>query len=178
MDWKALGKAVTRRRVQLGYPTLVSFSEAARFSTRLLGDLEAGRRPSYDPATLARIERTLAWPPGAVDAILDGGPEPPPSLLVGNPSQPLPFHVTFNGTPTDAPLTLGRQVDAWLHPDSSLSPRGRDHLRKLITAAVYLAEQEALAATDRSGPPFDAIPQAPEPHDLTPSSDIRGSARR
>jgi transcriptional regulator with XRE-family HTH domain len=42
-------------------------------------------------------------------------------------------------------FTLGRQLDAWLHPDSDLSPRGRDHLRRLVEAAIFFAEQDALA---------------------------------
>ncbi|MEV8510846.1 hypothetical protein [Dactylosporangium sp. NPDC051484] len=76
MEWTDLGKAITQRRVELGHHTLVSFSKIVGLSTRILGDLEGGRRDSYDPATLVRIERALRWPAGTVDAVLAGRPVP------------------------------------------------------------------------------------------------------
>lgn len=143
VDWKRLGKAVTRRRVQLGYPTLVSFSEAAGFSTRLLGDLEGGRRGSYDPATLARVERVLAWPPGAVDSILAGDVEPAANVMYGDPDQFPPFRVDFDGTdptlnparPLDAKLIVLRLHDAALPPE--------DRARLLATLTVVLEWTQA-----------------------------------
>jgi hypothetical protein len=72
VDWVRLGRAVTRRRVELGYKTIAAFAKVVELSTRIVGDLEAGRRGSYDPATLARVEEALGWPEGRVDEILTG----------------------------------------------------------------------------------------------------------
>ncbi len=71
-DWAKLGKAVTRRRVELGIDTIAAFARRVGLSTRILGDLESGKRSSYDPATLAKVEQALGWPEGRVDELLNG----------------------------------------------------------------------------------------------------------
>lgn len=68
-----LAQLVIARRVQLGYKTRASFTKAAHLSPRTLGDIETGRRPSYDKATMAALEQVLHWTTGSIDAILDGG---------------------------------------------------------------------------------------------------------
>jgi transcriptional regulator with XRE-family HTH domain len=86
MDWRALGLAVVRRRVELGFEARKAFAKDARLGERNLSDIEHGRRESYDAGYLARLERALQWPPGTVDAILQGLPAPE-----HRPSTPTPF---------------------------------------------------------------------------------------
>jgi hypothetical protein len=179
VDWKALGKAVTRRRVSLGYRTIVAFAPVVELSTRLLGDLEAGKRASYDPATLARIERALQWPPGAVDVLLEGGDEPstnvtydyrgwdsqPPSVRVGD--------AVISKTPqggvridrADDPDPLPAKLERLTFHARTLSPEDLRQLGVLIQTAIEWAAsrtgtpevpgdpadfQRATAAADRA----------------------------
>lgn len=72
-NWAALGRAATRRRVELGYHTVVAFSTVVGLSTKTLGEVENAKRDSYDPATLARIEQALEWAPGSIHEVLAGG---------------------------------------------------------------------------------------------------------
>lgn len=67
-----LAEHVIARRVQLGYKTRAAFAEAAHLSPRTLGDIETGRRPSYDKATMATLEQALKWTTGSVNEILSG----------------------------------------------------------------------------------------------------------
>jgi transcriptional regulator with XRE-family HTH domain len=71
--WERLGAAVVARRVELGMLTREQLVEKSGMSRRLLSDIENGRRTSYDPATLARVEQALQWLPGTVDRILAEG---------------------------------------------------------------------------------------------------------
>lgn len=59
----------------MGFGTITALGEATGLSTRILGDLEHGRKTSYRPATLNKVESALAWNPGAILAIV-GGAEP------------------------------------------------------------------------------------------------------
>lgn len=76
-DWDRLAALVIARRVELGHKTRAPLVEASGISLRTLGDIENGRRPSYDPATIAALEQALEWAPGSVTSIVNGG-EPTP----------------------------------------------------------------------------------------------------
>lgn len=76
-----MGRAIRHRRVELGHHTIASFAKVVNLSTRLLGDLEAGKRDSYDPATLVRLEQALDWPPGQIDDILHASDPDPFAVL-------------------------------------------------------------------------------------------------
>lgn len=67
-----LGAHVIARRVELGYKTRAAFADATNFGLRTLGDIETGRRPSYDRSTIAALEKALQWTTGTVTRILDG----------------------------------------------------------------------------------------------------------
>jgi hypothetical protein len=73
-DWQRLGRAVVARRVELGFNTQVAFADHLGMTARILGDIEGGKRTSYDRSTLARIERGMDWPSGAIDGVLSGRP--------------------------------------------------------------------------------------------------------
>jgi transcriptional regulator with XRE-family HTH domain len=82
-DWGRLGDAIVTRRVRLGMPIQKQFVDHSQLSQRILSDLERGKRTSYEPSTLARLEQALNWAPGSVQAVLVGGdpqplPDPPP----------------------------------------------------------------------------------------------------
>lgn len=74
VDWVGLGQAVVNRRVELGFARRQALATAAPMSERILSDIEKARRTSYDPATFARLEQALLWPPGTVTRILKGEP--------------------------------------------------------------------------------------------------------
>lgn len=72
-DWERLGRHVIDRRVNIGLRTREALAAKSGLSTRLLGDIEKGRRTSYSPGTLAVIEQALHWVSGSAKAILEGG---------------------------------------------------------------------------------------------------------
>lgn len=83
-DWARLGQAVVYRRVELGYFTATAFAKVLDTSTRLLGDIEHGRRDSYGAPTLHKLERALCWERGSVALVLRGeDPVPKRSELAG-----------------------------------------------------------------------------------------------
>lgn len=93
-DWAALAREIKRRRVVLGYQRQNAFAEQLPFGARLLGELENGRRDTYEDATLNALEVALYWAPGSVEAVLAGGqaielpppvPETSPLAEMGNP---------------------------------------------------------------------------------------------
>ena len=88
--WTRLGDRVAAARVAAGFRTREAFAAHAGISSRTLGDVERGRRESYDPATLAAIEHALGWPSGSVDAMLaedrESLPAEPPDALTANPT--------------------------------------------------------------------------------------------
>ncbi|HLL69083.1 MAG TPA: hypothetical protein VK453_25710 [Micromonosporaceae bacterium] len=73
------------RRVELGYHSREAFIRKSGIGARTVGDIETARRGSYNPATLARLERALEWPSGRA-ALLVRMPEahspPPPGSAI------------------------------------------------------------------------------------------------
>lgn len=115
MDWQRLARAVVARRVELGHRTRRSFIVASKLGARTVGDLETGRRSSYDPATLARLERALEWPAGHARAILLG----------------------LEDVKEEEPeLELIAVVARLLAPDGPLSPVERRHLTIVLDAVL------------------------------------------
>lgn len=72
-DWSRLGEYVVHRRVQLKLLTREALATRSGISTRVLGDIEKGRRDNYDPVTLAALEQALNWETGTVRRVLAGG---------------------------------------------------------------------------------------------------------
>lgn len=72
-DWERLGSRVVDRRVALGMRTREALADTSGLSSRLLGDIEKGRRESYSPGTFAVLEQALQWTSGSVSEILRGG---------------------------------------------------------------------------------------------------------
>ena len=72
-DWNRLGKYVVARRVKLGYDVRMGFASAAQITTRVLSDIENGRRGNYDQVTVAKLEDALGWQTGSAIRVLEGG---------------------------------------------------------------------------------------------------------
>jgi transcriptional regulator with XRE-family HTH domain len=70
-DWERLGRAIVARRVELGFNTQKAFADHLGLTPRILGDIEGGKRDSYDRATLARVEQGLQWRAGTAARVLD-----------------------------------------------------------------------------------------------------------
>jgi hypothetical protein len=79
--WQRLGRALERRRGQLGY----GFRQRERFandaglvlSAKTLARLENGERDAYPEATLAVAEVVYQWAPGSIEQVLKGGEAQP-----------------------------------------------------------------------------------------------------
>lgn len=69
--WGRLAELVTARRAYLGY-SIAQLAAVSRLSTSTVDSLEHNRKSSYDPATLAALERALRWQLGSVERVLRG----------------------------------------------------------------------------------------------------------
>lgn len=68
---RQLGALIIRRRLDLGMKTKIRLAEETGLSTRVLGDIEAGKRRA-GPVTYIQIENALGWPTGTISGYLDG----------------------------------------------------------------------------------------------------------
>ena len=74
--WDRLAEHVTARRAYLGY-SIAQLAAVSGLSTSTVDSLEHSRKSSYDPATLAALERALRWTPESVARVLRGlDPQP------------------------------------------------------------------------------------------------------
>jgi transcriptional regulator with XRE-family HTH domain len=69
--WDHLAQQATAQRAYLGY-SIAQLAAISGLSTSTLDSIEHNRKTSYDPATLAALERALRWASGSVDRILKG----------------------------------------------------------------------------------------------------------
>ena len=71
-NWSHLGGLVRERRTELGL-TQAELQSVGGPSPATLYLIEAGRRGSYRPQVLRRLERALGWRAGSVRRVLAGG---------------------------------------------------------------------------------------------------------
>lgn len=71
--WQRLGHLVLARRLELKHRTRESLAASAGISPRTLGDIEKGRKESYDRSTIVSLENALGWTLGSIKAIVEGG---------------------------------------------------------------------------------------------------------
>jgi transcriptional regulator with XRE-family HTH domain len=93
-DWPHLGRLVRERRTDLGL-TQAEIHGAGGPSPATLYLIESGRRGSYRPQVLRRLERALGWRAGDIRRVLAGGQpetegesEPAPSAPAPAPPAP------------------------------------------------------------------------------------------
>ncbi len=112
-DLVNLGHHVVSRRVTLGYRNRTDLASNLAFTVRTLADIELGVRKA-SPGTYAMLENKLAWAPGSVDTILDGGePKETVTELRGPPNAPLahtPTDVLSRASTEELLLELRRRI--------------------------------------------------------------------
>jgi transcriptional regulator with XRE-family HTH domain len=72
-DWERLGSYVVARRVKLGFKQRGDFASAVGVSTRVISDIENGRRGNFDAVTIASLEEALGWETGSFASVAEGG---------------------------------------------------------------------------------------------------------
>jgi hypothetical protein len=82
-DPERLGQYVVSRRIELGYRDRIEFAGAAKITTRVMSDIENGKRTNFDKGTIAKLEKALGWATGSAARILRGGE---PRLRVDGPA--------------------------------------------------------------------------------------------
>jgi transcriptional regulator with XRE-family HTH domain len=117
-----LGAVVRRRREKLGMSVPVA-AQAAKIDRETWRNLEAGKRMPRG-YNRTRIERTLGWAHGGIEAILDGGE---PALL--------PQEAETEAGPDDGyldPVTGELYAEDWERELWDLNHIAMDERRKLI----------------------------------------------
>jgi len=102
MDSRALerlGQLVVSRRVALGFRTRIDLASSLQFTVRTLSDIEHGVRKA-SPGTYAMLENKLAWAPGSINTILDGG-EPDEVVPALQRTNPAPRNSGYGLRPTN-----------------------------------------------------------------------------
>lgn len=74
---ECLADLVRQRRQDVGLLTATALAARMKVSSRIIGEIENGRRDSYRNATLWSLDDALFWERGSAQAILNGG-EPRP----------------------------------------------------------------------------------------------------
>lgn len=110
--WRRLGRALERRRGELGY----GFRQRGRFtrergggklSVKTISRLEKGERDSYPEATVGTAEAMYMWAPGSFDTVLRGGPPDPLVMPPARERNPI--------TTEHAPPTSGERIASWVY---------------------------------------------------------------
>lgn len=70
--WETLGARIYAERSRR-WRTRPEFSRETGLSTRVLVDIEKGRRSSYRPTTLSAVEAALGWTEGSCMRVVNGG---------------------------------------------------------------------------------------------------------
>lgn len=69
-------RAVASRRIELGMRTAKQMAEKSGLSTRLISDIENGRKDNYALASLAAVDDALDWASGTSEHLLRTGEYP------------------------------------------------------------------------------------------------------
>lgn len=132
-----LGRAVAARRVQLGMRTAKQLAERSGLSTRLISDVESGRRDSYAKASLEALNRALEWPPGAAEHILQTGVRPGQKLHENNSANRNSGHV-------ERWRTIEHNGEHFLEVSAGYDPEEVDaeNLERIALSARHYIQQE------------------------------------
>jgi transcriptional regulator with XRE-family HTH domain len=136
--WGRLGDAIVARRVRMGIKTREQFAERSGLSLRTLHDLERGNRSSYDPSTLARLERALDWTEGSAQRVLAGGSPTPtdevPSVFAPEGMDPIAAELVYV-----------------LSPDSPVDEDEKETLRMVLDQLLRRARMQIRSAQRQAG---------------------------
>jgi transcriptional regulator with XRE-family HTH domain len=70
--WRRLGERIGVERGRR-WKSRAAFARAAGLSSRLIDDIELGRRDNYSEGTLGALEAALGWAPGTCLRVVQGG---------------------------------------------------------------------------------------------------------
>jgi transcriptional regulator with XRE-family HTH domain len=134
-DWQRLGRYVLARREELGYKQRGDIASAVGVSTRVMSDIENGRRGNFDPVTVAALERTLGWETGSAARIAAGG-EPA-------------FRGGVVSPPTETGVSVGGQTDEiTMIYESNMSARQKLEAIRMVLELRKQAEADSAASGD------------------------------
>jgi hypothetical protein len=145
--WQRLGRALERRRGELGY----GFRQRGRFtreqgggriSIKTISRLEKGERASYPQATVGAAETIYQWAPGSFEAVLRGG-EPRP--LAVRPASPRRNPLTTER----APPTPGERIASWVYVRMRELGRAEDDIHQFLADEGLPREPTTLSAVQR-----------------------------
>lgn len=69
---ESLAENVVKRRTQLGFRSREVLAQKSGVSSRTIGDIENGRKPSYALSTLWSLDEALGWKRGTAYGLLNG----------------------------------------------------------------------------------------------------------
>lgn len=101
--WAWVAEEVVSRRVALGFRQRADFAAAAGLSLRTVGDIENGRRISYDRTTIAAVEHVLQWPAGAISNIAQSALTPTRGVGIGRRREWQPDQLSATAEVVDRP---------------------------------------------------------------------------
>jgi hypothetical protein len=145
--WLRLGRALERRRGELGY----GFRQRDRFareqgdgriSVKTISRLEHGERGSYPQSTIGAVEAIYQWSPGSLDCVLRGG-EPDPLVSAPSPLRRNPI------TSESAPLTPGERITSWVYVRMRQRGHADNDIHEFIAAEGLPREPTTLSAVQR-----------------------------
>jgi len=127
-DWVRLGRLLTARRIELGYPVRSRFVDARELSHgRTISDIENAKRDNFEPATLALVEQLYEWAPGSIEVVLKGGE--PTALTRGSSAVEDVFSMISDPRAHVRKRTAERdqwERDAWFEGPMGVDGYGRD----------------------------------------------------
>src|SRR5260370_6743857 len=145
--WQRLGRALERRRGELGY----GFRQRGRFarersggviSVKTISRLEKGERASYPESTVGAAETIYQWAPGSFESVLRGG-EPDPLVLAPLARKVNPIKTTY------APPTPGERIASWAYVRMRQLGHPDDVIHEFIAAEGLPQEPTTLSAVQR-----------------------------
>jgi DNA-binding XRE family transcriptional regulator len=154
-----LGRLVRERRLEQGFDTSKALAERIGVSPRLVGEIENGRRDSYRPSTLWKLDRALGWERGSSQAVLDGGE---PTVSASPPASPVTAAAGV-GPESGGASPSSMDGDVVMLPASALeglSVEERDEVRAAALAEGLKRAREISAARrleEASLPDFSAL---------------------
>jgi hypothetical protein len=111
--WQRLGRALERRRGELGYgfrqrDRFAREQGGGRISVKTISRLEKGERGAYPESTIGTVEAIYQWASGSFDCVLRGGePDPLVAAPAGRKRNPI--------ATGSAPLTPGERITSWVY---------------------------------------------------------------
>lgn len=136
-DRQRLAEAVRGRRLALGLRQ-TDLAERGGPSTETLRLIENARQDGYGPRTLARLDRSLNWPPGTAAKILEGAEAELATVVTHN----APSRAEVSVDTTDKPQVLvATEMVSRLAVEKNRSPAKEAALQALLRLLPELVDE-------------------------------------